>query len=248
MKTIFFKTILLVSFSLLILGCADDPIPVGSSGVPPGSIGGGTTTPPPNGGGSTPTLSKIEVTPADIGILLGRTVQLTATGTFSDGTTADLTSQVVWSSSATSTATVGTSTGVVRGVIAGTGTILTATSATTTSVSGTTTLAVQTTAAVSIKQNSINLCEKAYTPANLFVPVNTTVTWTNNDVFVAHTVTSTNSTVIPCPDAGDTLSTGAMDFFVGASNSRFFNGVGVFSYACKLSTHRMRAKVTVENL
>jgi hypothetical protein len=52
-------------------------------------------------------LAKISVTPANIGALgQGDTVQLTATGTFSDNTTADLTADVNWSSSDPGVATV----------------------------------------------------------------------------------------------------------------------------------------------
>jgi Protein of unknown function (DUF3443)/Bacterial Ig-like domain (group 2) len=59
------------------------------------------------GGGSTPkTLVSIAVTPSNPSIDLGTTQQFSATGTFSDNTTQDLTTSVIWDSSATSVATI----------------------------------------------------------------------------------------------------------------------------------------------
>jgi hypothetical protein len=52
------------------------------------------------------TLSSITVAPPDPSISLGGTQQFTATGTFSDGTTEDLTAQVTWTSSEVSVATI----------------------------------------------------------------------------------------------------------------------------------------------
>lgn len=48
---------------------------------------------------SSATLGAITVTPASFSLALGQSRQLTATGTFSDGTSLDLTNQVTWSSS-----------------------------------------------------------------------------------------------------------------------------------------------------
>jgi hypothetical protein len=47
------------------------------------------------------TLSSIAVTPANPSVAKGLTQQFAATGTFSDGTTADLSSQVTWASATT---------------------------------------------------------------------------------------------------------------------------------------------------
>jgi Bacterial Ig-like domain (group 2) len=57
------------------------------------------------------TLTSIVVTPTDPSIAKGTTVQLTASGTFSDQSTQDLTSQVSWISAAESFATVGAGVG-----------------------------------------------------------------------------------------------------------------------------------------
>jgi len=83
------------------------------------------------------TLSSIAVTSANSSIPAGVSTQLTATGTFSDGSTFNLTGQVTWSSSNTSVATVN-SNGLATAVGAGTVTI----TAQYGSTSATTTLAV----------------------------------------------------------------------------------------------------------
>ena len=88
--------------------------------------------------GSTPTLTSIAVTPANISILSGATQQFTATGTYSDRSTRNVTSQAIWRSSNTVVATINTN-GLATGVSAGTTTI----SAALVGVVGTTTLTVQ---------------------------------------------------------------------------------------------------------
>jgi plastocyanin len=57
------------------------------------------------------TLSSIAVSPQNPSIAAGTTEQLTALGTFSDGSTQDLTSQVTWSSSSPSVATISNTAG-----------------------------------------------------------------------------------------------------------------------------------------
>jgi hypothetical protein len=61
--------------------------------LPAGCGGGG------GGGGSSPTLRSIAVTPTTPSITVGASQQFIATGTFSDGSTQDLTTQVTWSAS-----------------------------------------------------------------------------------------------------------------------------------------------------
>ena len=84
------------------------------------------------------TLVSIAVTPANPTIATGTDRQFTATGTYSDATTADLTSAVVWSSATSSVATIGATTGLAHGVASGTSSI----SATLGAVSGGTILTV----------------------------------------------------------------------------------------------------------
>ena len=65
-----------------------------------------------------PQLASIAVVPSNALVNIGAPVQLTATGTFSDGTLHDLTKSATWSSSNTGVATV-SATGLVTGVAAG---------------------------------------------------------------------------------------------------------------------------------
>jgi len=65
-----------------------------------------------------PQVASIAVVPSNALVDVGAPVQLTATGTFSDGSIQDLTNSAAWSSSNTGTATVST-TGLVTGVVAG---------------------------------------------------------------------------------------------------------------------------------
>ncbi len=137
------------------------------------------------------TLESIVVTPLDPAALAaGLTEQLTATGTFSDATTMDLTTQVTWSSTTPAVATVSTS-GLVTTVAIGS----TPVTATLNSISGSTTIAVVAAALVSI----------AITPASPNVPIGATrqltatgtytdsstqdltamVTWTSSDPTLA---------------------------------------------------------------
>jgi Protein of unknown function (DUF3443)/Bacterial Ig-like domain (group 2) len=119
-KLLFFVLIL-----LLIMSC----------GGGEGGEGGGTSAP-------AVTLSSITVTPANPGMLSGKTKQLTATGTYSNGTKQDLTTSVTWSSSDTTVATISNtagSNGLVTSSLAGTTTI----TALLGSISGSTLLTVQ---------------------------------------------------------------------------------------------------------
>jgi hypothetical protein len=86
---------------------------------------------------TTPLIS-IAVTPASPTVLVGTTQQFTATGTYQDTSTQDLTSVVTWASSATGNATID-SAGLATGVAEGSTTI----SATLGSISGSTSAAIQ---------------------------------------------------------------------------------------------------------
>jgi 6-phosphogluconolactonase (cycloisomerase 2 family) len=91
------------------------------------------------------TLSSIAITPASPSIALGTTQQLTATGTYSDKTTKDISSQVTWASATMTVATVSTA-GLATSVKAGTSVI----SASLSGVTGNDTLTVTAATLVSI--------------------------------------------------------------------------------------------------
>ena len=66
------------------------------------------------------TLQSIAVTPASPSIVKGTTEQFTATGTYSDNTTQNLTASVMWASGTTAVATIGAGTGLANSVTTGT--------------------------------------------------------------------------------------------------------------------------------
>src|SRR5205823_8423640 len=82
-------------------------------------------------------LQSIAVTPANPNVTKGQTEQFTATGTFSDSSTQDLTSQATWASATPAVATI-TAAGLATGAGAGTSTI----SATSGAVTGSTVMTV----------------------------------------------------------------------------------------------------------
>ncbi len=118
------------------------------------------------------TLASIEVTPANPSIADGTTVELTATGVYSDDSTQDLTTQVTWASSDGAVATVsdaGDSKGLATAVGAGS----TPVSATFDGVTGVTTLTVTEATLASIE----------VTPANPSIADGTTVELTATGVY-----------------------------------------------------------------
>jgi trimeric autotransporter adhesin len=89
---------------------------------------------------SATTLVAIQVTPSNPSVQLGGTQQFTATGTFGDSSSQNLTSSVTWTSSATNVASINSS-GLATAAATGTTTITAAESG----ISGLTTLTISTT-------------------------------------------------------------------------------------------------------
>src|SRR2546429_2237411 len=102
-------------------------------------------------------LQSIAVTPANPFIALGTTQQFIATGTFSDGSTQDLSSTVTWASDTISTVSV-SKTGLATGIGTGTATVI----ATWATLTGSTVLTVAAATLASIIINPSN----AVTPLN----------------------------------------------------------------------------------
>jgi uncharacterized protein YjdB len=115
-----------------------------------GSLGPGIGA-PGSGGGSSASLVSIAVTPSDADLLLGAVQQYTATGTYSDNSTKDITATVTWSSSDATVASIDGS-GLATALALGSTTI----SATFGSVTGSTTLTVQPTVLSSITVRPVN--------------------------------------------------------------------------------------------
>lgn len=88
-----------------------------------------------------PTLTAVSVGPSGLNLNAGQTFQMTATGTYSDGSQKTITSGVVWSSDDESTVSVGQSSGVVAGLQIGSANI-TASSGGCSSCSGSTSVTV----------------------------------------------------------------------------------------------------------
>ncbi len=97
------------------------------------------------------TLQSIAVTPANPSVAAGGTQQFTATGTYSDNSTQNLTASVTWASGTTGTATINTA-GLAHAVATGTSTI----SATLGGVSGSTVLTVTAATLQSIAVTPVN--------------------------------------------------------------------------------------------
>jgi uncharacterized protein YjdB len=104
-------------------------------------------------------LSSIALTPVDPSIANGLTEQFTATGTYSDGTSVDISASMTWSSADTSVATV-VSSGIASGIATGSS-VITATSG---AISATSVLTV----------TDATLSSIAVTPANRSIPKNKT--------------------------------------------------------------------------
>jgi uncharacterized protein YjdB len=90
------------------------------------------------------TLASLSITPSNPSLTIGSTKQLTATGTFSDGTTQNLTNSVSWSASSATVAL--SKTGIVNAIANGTATV----TATSGSVSASATIAISGTSLTSI--------------------------------------------------------------------------------------------------
>ena len=154
------------------------------------------------------TLSSVAITPDSPSIPLGTGRQLTATGTFSDSTTQDLTTQASWSSSDAGKATVGNgagSKGYVTSVAEG-GTTIQATinNATTSGVSDSTTATISAAAVTSISVSPSNLSladgrTQQYTATGTFTnnsnsDITASVTWASSNTAVATISNASDST------------------------------------------------------
>ncbi|HEY1678424.1 MAG TPA: Ig-like domain-containing protein [Candidatus Sulfotelmatobacter sp.] len=96
-----------------------------------------------------PTLTGVSVGPQSLTLNINQTFQMSATGTYSDGSQKALTSGVVWASSDASTVSVGQASGIVSGLQTGSATI-TAASGSCSACSGSTTVTVALTGVTAI--------------------------------------------------------------------------------------------------
>jgi uncharacterized protein YjdB len=193
-----------------------------------GNISGSATltvsqvTPP------TPTLVSIQVTPANPSVMLGATQQFTATGTYSDGTTKDITILATWSSSPSSVASISNAEGakgLATSLTVGTATI----TATSGNVSGSTTLTVKA-SLVSITVTPANHIAHfgdtvQYTAIGVYADkttsdLTTVVTWSSSDTSIAVISNATGSKGLATADhkLGTTVITATLGNISGSTN------------------------------
>ena len=172
-----------------------------------------------------PALSSIAVTPSTPSITIGNTQQMTATGTYEDGSTQTVTTKVSWTTSDSTVATVG-STGLVTGVSTGTASI----TATSGSISGATTVTVTVAnlASLSISPTSASISsgqtQAFYATGHLkdgsIVDITDAVTWSSSNTSAAvmsssgiatgQTVTSSQTTNITATSGSVTSNTAVL--------------------------------------
>ena len=140
---------------------------------------------------SASTLVAISVTPSNPSVQLSGTQQFTATGTFGDSSSQNVTSSVTWTSSATNVATINSS-GLATAAATGTTTITAAESG----ISGVTTMTVSTTGGGTLTISCSGcLSQGSGTFTATLVTGSVTFTATNNGSVVSPTWSSSNPAV-----------------------------------------------------
>ena len=167
-----------------------------------------------------PALTTVTVAPSTPSVAIGKTQQMTATGTYDNGVTDTVTDSASWSTSDNTIATV-SSTGLVTGVAAGSATI----SATLDGLSGSTTVTVTeanlTSISITTSSQSISSGQTAQFTATGFlqngntVDLTDSVTWTssntaaatidNSGLATAQSISSSETTTITAK-SGNTTS------------------------------------------
>jgi uncharacterized protein YjdB len=205
--------------ALIVFVCLSFIIGCGSGSLAPG-LGA-----PGSGGGSSASLVSIAVTPADADLLLGAVQQYTATGTYSDNSTKDITATVTWSSSDATVASIDAG-GLATALALGSTTI----SATSGSVTGSTTLTVQPTVLTSITVRPVNkkiaqLTSQQFQAIGTYTDGSThnltrQVSWSSSNTAVATiTVTGRAKTLTP----GTTTITATLGSISGSTTLRVSN-------------------------
>jgi hypothetical protein len=179
-----------------------------------------------------PTLVSIAVTPANPSIAQGTTEQFTATGTFSDNSTQNLTGAVTWTSQSTGVATISAG-GLATAVAAGTSTIQAASGA----ISGSTTLTVTVPTLVSI----------AVTPANPSIATNGKEQFTATGTFSDNSTQNLTSTVTWTSQTAGvaTITTGGLATGMGAGTSTIQAASGAISGSTVLTVTSGTASLQV---
>ena len=159
-----------------------------------------------------PTLSSLAIGPSTLSLSTNQTYQMTATGTFNDGSTSNVTSKCVWTSSNASVATVGMNTGLVQAsktattigtatISASDGAITSTTNATVSVCPAVTSLTISADASAGPPGTQITFTATANVGSQSGVDVSTIVTWTPADTsiltFSGNTGTISSSAPVP---------------------------------------------------
>lgn len=185
---------------------------------------------------STATITAVNVSPAAASVAKGLTVQLTASGTFSDGTTQDITFDVIWTDDGTGTATVSNdiaSKGVATGVIANGTALITAdfTDVNNTTMFGAATLNITAAILQSLTvtpanssvagfKKTVNFIATGTYSDNSTVDVSNQVTWSSSQQAVATIAAGGAATTVA---AGTTSITAALSGVTGQTNLTVLN-------------------------
>jgi uncharacterized protein YjdB len=135
------------------------------------------------------TLASLAITPANVSVTVGNTQQLTATGTYSDHTTANLTNSVTWVSSDTSVMTVN-SAGLATGVAPGTAMITANSGSINTNTNLTASPALVSIAVTPAAQSVLVNATQQFTATATYADsshadISSTVTWSSSDTTLA---------------------------------------------------------------
>jgi hypothetical protein len=178
-------------------------------------------------------LTSIAVTPADPSVAAGLPQQFTATGTYTDSSTRDLTTEVVWASTNPAAATIAAG-GLASTVAAGTTTI----SATLGSVSGSTTLTVLSAALTSIAVTPANPSVAAGLPQQ-FTATGTYTDGSTQDLTIQVVWASTNP-------AAATIAAGGLASTLAAGTTTISATLGSVSGSTTLTVQQaMLTSITV---
>jgi hypothetical protein len=184
-----------------------------------------------------PTLTTVTVGPTGFNLPVGSTQQMTATGTYNDGSTKTLTSGVVWTSSDPTVATV-TVGGLVTGVAAGTATItaqsgtITGQSSITVSLTNVTGITITPTTG-NVKTNGGTVTFKALATisgSSTPIDVSAQVNWT-----IAPDTTSFTLTQSVTPETVTTTAT-ATTGQIDTLTATYTSGTTVFTATAKVTT------------
>jgi trimeric autotransporter adhesin len=166
-----------------------------ASFIQPGSTVSGTATLTV----TAPTLTSIQVSPGTASVGVGATQQFTAQGTFSNGTTRDITSEVTWTSSSPSVASI-VATGLATAHSQGSSTITASFTQASGTVTGTATLTVTAATLTSIQVSPVDPSVAAgltqqFTAQGTFSDgttrdITSEVTWNSSTVYVASIASS----------------------------------------------------------